>query len=363
MSLRVFGAPQRYIQGPGALAALGDTVAICGQRCLAIADAVVLGLLQDRLEEALGTLSASRFAEFRGECTAAEIERLARRAAEFGADVVLGVGGGKAIDTAKGVSLALNVPVVIMPTVASNDSPTSRLAVVYTDEHVLAEVRRMKANPAAVLVDTEVILQAPERYFVAGIGDALSKKFEIEQSFATGADNFYGARPPYLVRTIAASCYAALREHAEPALQALRTKRLNDSFEQTVEATILLSGLAFENGGLSIAHSLTRGLSSVPEVARALHGEHVAFGLLVQLVLEGRPAAFVDELRAFYLRIGLPTTLAGLGSTQDRLPVAATIAQQTWERAPYVRHLVRPVDAARIEKAVIEVDQWTAGRS
>jgi glycerol dehydrogenase len=362
MTLRVFGAPHRYIQGPGALAALGDTVALCGRRCLAIADGLVLGLLRQRLENVLGTLSLSCFAEFDGECTAAEIARLAERGVQVGADVVLGVGGGKAIDTAKGVSQALDLPVVIMPTVASNDSPTSRLAIVYTAEHVLAEVRLMKTNPAAVLVDTEIILQAPERFFVAGIGDALSKKFETEQCFMTDGNNFYGARPPYVVRSLADSCYASIRDHAESALQALREKRPCQEFEQVVEATILLSGLAFENGGLSIAHSLTRGFSTVPELARALHGEQVAFGLLVQLTLEGRPAPFIDDMLAFYGRIGLPRTLAALGSKQDCASVAAAIARQTWERAPYVRHLVRPVDAARIEQALIEVDRRSVDR-
>src|SRR5512133_1293658 len=129
--LRAFGSPHRYVQGPGALAQLGDLAASYGKRPLVIADAVVLRLLRSRLEHSLGALaSAACFAGFGGECTADEIARLSAEAKSVGADLVIGVGGGKAIDTAKGVRIGLGRPLVIVPTIASNDSPTSRLCVV-----------------------------------------------------------------------------------------------------------------------------------------------------------------------------------------------------------------------------------------
>ena len=359
--LRAFGSPHRYVQGPGALAQLGELAASYGKRPLVIADAVVLQLLRVRIEQSLGELAgATHFAEFDGECCADEIARLTTMAHAVGADLVIGVGGGKAIDTAKGVRIGLGRPLVIVPTIASNDSPTSRLCVVYTREHVLQEVRAMPVNPDLVLVDTAVIIEAPERFFVAGVGDALTKKFEAEQCFATAGNNFYKARPPYVALTLAESCYAVIRAHAEGALVAARTRQLNEDFERTVEATILLSGLAFENGGLSIAHSLTRGLSMVPEIARALHGEQVAFGLLVQLVLEERPEPFLAELLGFYARMGLPRSLAQLGYAGDVAQAAATIARGTWATAPYVRHLVKPVDEARIERAIRVADAFGA---
>lgn len=357
MTLRVFGAPHRYVQGPGALTQLGELAGLYGKRPLVIADAVVLGLLREQLKTSLGaSADAASFAEFGGECTADEIARIAAEAKRTQSDLVIGVGGGKAIDTAKGVRLELGIPVIIVPTIASNDSPTSRLSVVYTPGHVLAEVRLMATNPDAVLVDTAIIIGAPERFFVSGVGDALSKKFEAAQCFVTGGDNFYKARPPYVALTLADACYAAIRAHAEGALVAVRAKQLSEDFERTVEATILLSGLAFENGGLSIAHSLTRGLSTVPELARALHGEQVAFGLLVQLLLEERPAAFVADLVDFYARMGLPRSLAQLGYCGDPERVAAQIARHTWERAPYVCHLTKPVDPARLEQALLAAD-------
>src|SRR5690606_5711674 len=189
--LRAFGSPGRYVQGAGALGQLGALAGEHGRKPFVVADDVVLGLLRRRLEASLGALAAdTRFARFGGECTVAEIDRLAAEAAAAGADIIVGVGGGKAIDAAKGVRIARDVPLVIVPTVASNDSPTSRLVVTYTASHVLDEVRRMRTNPDIVLVDTEVLVRAPERFFVAGAGDAISKKFESAQCIATGKDNF-----------------------------------------------------------------------------------------------------------------------------------------------------------------------------
>ena len=97
---------------------------------------------------------------------------------DVGAGVVIGLGGGKALDAGKAVSLRLGVPVVTVPTVASNDSPTSRAVAMYDDEHRMASVDQLPANPHAVVVDTALIAAAPAHFLRAGIGDAVAKTFE-----------------------------------------------------------------------------------------------------------------------------------------------------------------------------------------
>lgn len=341
MTLRAFGAPGRYIQGPGALSELGALARLHGVRPFVVADAIVTDLLGARLKQELAAAERVTFASFSGECTAQDIDTLARAAREARADVVIGVGGGKAIDTAKGVRMALGAPLLIVPTIASNDSPTSRLAVLYTPDHVLSEVRLMASNPDVVLVDTAIIVQAPPRFFVAGIGDALSKKFEVEQSARAGGLNFFKARPTDLAVTIADACFRTIRAEALAAVACVSRRETSDAVERTVEATILLSGLAFESGGLSIAHSLTRGFSVVPEIARALHGEQVALGLLVQLLAEGREDAFVVDLLGFYQRLGLPRALEDFGVAGAN--VVDRIVSVSWETAPYIRNFAAPL--------------------
>ena len=63
-----------------------------------------------------------------------EIERVKKESESVKADVVVGIGGGKTLDTAKAVANKIGVPVIIVPTAASTDSPTSAMAVIYTEE-------------------------------------------------------------------------------------------------------------------------------------------------------------------------------------------------------------------------------------
>lgn len=357
--LRAFGAPCQYVQGPGAIAQLGCLASSLGaRRPLIIIDHAIQHILLPLVMQGLGNMADDAVcAVFSGECTRAEVDRLSRLAAKAKADLVVGVGGGKTIDSAKGVRIQCKQPIFIVPTIASNDSPTSRLVVLYTAEHAVDEVLRMPTNPDLVLVDTEILVKAPERFFVSGVGDALSKTFEAAQCIGSGRKNFYDAQATLLAQSISGLCYDTVREHAEGGLASVRNKQVNDDFERTVEATILLSGLAFENAGLSIAHSLTRGLSAIPELSSALHGEQVAFGLLVQLLLEGKSSSFMDDLLSFYGRMGLPKTLTELGLKGDPVPTVQLIAKITWERAPYIKAFTFPLSQDRLAAAILDVHQ------
>ena len=344
MTIRAFGGPHRYVQGPGALNELATLVPLYGRRPFIVADVAVMGALREQLKALLQPCADGlEFAEFSGECSAAQIDAMTGKANEAKSDVIVAIGGGKAIDTAKGVRIQRGGGIIVVPTVASNDAPTSRLAIIYTDDHILKEVRLMPTNPDAVVVDTSIIARAPRRFFVAGIGDALSKKFEAEQCFNSGGMNFYKARPAALAVSIANQCYQVIRRDTVASLTAVDRKEPDAAFENIVEAAILLSGLGFESGGLSIAHSLTRGFSAIPSLNGALHGEQVAFGLLTQLCLEQRSPEFLADMVAFFKTVGLPTSLKDLGFSSNTQDGIRTIAQRSIAEAPYLRQFVGTV--------------------
>lgn len=333
MDLKAIGFPSIYIQGPGALAGIADCVKNITSTpgISVIVDPFVLPLFEKLADD----VSGMKLHAFSGECTHAEIDRLVAEMRGDGCGVVIGAGGGKALDTAKVVATALDVPIVIVPTVASSDAPTSRIAAVYDENHKIIDVPRLRRNPDAIIVDTSIILSAPRRFFVAGIGDAITKKFEVAEAGAAGIPNYFDGAQTMLASSLANSCYDIIRKDSEAALSAVDAGVANDAFERMIEATVLYSGLAFEGGGLSIAHALLRGLTAFPQTGKVLHGELVSYGLLVQLALAGQPDAFLLDLKRFLLDIELPTCLADIGLVDLSESDLAKIAALTFE-APYI---------------------------
>jgi glycerol dehydrogenase len=348
----IFGSPGRYVQGPGVLDCIGAEIGKLGRSAVLVADPMVEGLIGARVHESCQAAGvAVQTLSFGGEITPGEIDRLVSSLGSSRPEVVIAAGGGKCIDAGKGVADRLGAEVASLPTIASNDAPTSHVYVLYDEEHRLLRVDRLPRNPALVLVDTAIIAKAPRILFLAGIGDALVKSFEAAQCAGSDGRNIFGSRPPTAGLILADACYRCLREHAAAALVAVERKETTEALERVVEATVLWSGLGFENGGLSIVHSMTRGLSAVPAVAGALHGLQVAYALLVQFLLEGRDAGFMDEQLAFYREIGLPTTLADLGLPHPTESDYALIAELTLQ-APHARNFQRNVGAEELAQAM-----------
>jgi glycerol dehydrogenase len=354
--IRAFGGPRLYLQGPGALRELGSVVAGIARHAAVVGDGDVLGRYGATVEQALhGANVASGSAALSGEVSDAAIAALdAALPRESGC--VVGLGGGRSIDAAKAVALRRRLPVVTVPTAASNDSPTSRIFVMYREDGALDRVEKLPRNPDAVIVDTELLLRAPPALLRAGIGDGLTKRFEAEGCAAADGLTPQGTRPLRTAGAIASLGFATLLEHAPQAMADAAAGRLTPAFEAVVEAVILMSGLGFENGGLSLAHSLTRGFTREPTVAHAPHGEQVAFGLLVQLRLTPGEEAMLGRLIPFCASLGLPTRLAGIGLARDNLAALDRVATATLA-SPHITHLFGPpLTATAIRDALLAVD-------
>lgn len=354
--MMIFGSPRRYIQGADVRHRLGEELKRLGGPAILLADRDVTAIIgADCAASAAAAGVSLTPVLFGGEVTWAEVNRLKARLAGQPPAIVVAAGGGKTIDTGKLLSREIGAAMVTMPTVASNDSPTSHVIVVYDESHKLIGVERLAANPELVLVDTAIIAGAPAILLSAGIGDALVKRFEVEQCFNTGGTNMFGGSPPPLTAlALARTCYDTIRAHSVAALAAVARKEVTPALEHVVEASVLMSGLAFESGGLSICHAMTRGLSAVKGPAEALHGLQVAYGLLVQLQLEGRDRAFIDDMRGFFRATGLPLSLASLNFTggSNEIAVIADLTAQ----APHMKHFERALTADDLIAAIRAVE-------
>jgi glycerol dehydrogenase len=314
--LSVFCSPGRYTQGRGATTALGREMKSLGLEgpALVIAGKTVIGQLasiwKSSLDEAGIHHEIHRFA---GECSTVEIERVKAAARQYQIRTIIGAGGGKVLDTARASAADLGLPVVNCPTVASSDAPCSALSVIYTEEGVFEQYRFYRKNPDLVLVDTQVIARAPARLLTAGMGDALATWFEAKTCVAGFVQNMRGGASTASALALAELCYRILLADGSAALQAVSAQAVTPALERLIEANTLLSGLGFESSGLAAAHAIHNGLTTAPETHQFFHGEKVAFGLLVQLVLEGAPRFSMEEVLGFSSSVGLPLTLADIG--------------------------------------------------
>jgi glycerol dehydrogenase len=326
---------------------------------LIVAGKSAIGLLSEKWQR---SLSQAGFAfavhAFGGECSVSEIERLKAAARQNGARVIIGAGGGKVLDTARAAAADLRLPVVNCPTVASSDAPCSALSVIYTDEGVFQEYRIYGRNPDLVLVDTQVIAQSPPRLLVAGMGDALATWFEARTCADGNVRNMRGGASTRSALALAELCYRTLLSDGADALSAVREKVVTPALERVVEANTLLSGLGFESSGLAAAHAIHNGLTAAPQSHMFFHGEKVAFGVLVQLVLEGKSRSVMNQVLEFSTEVSLPITLADIGLMEvssdmlDQIAARSIAKGETMHNEPFEVRAEMVVDAIRAADAV-----------
>lgn len=356
--VKTMGFPGRYEQGPGALKQLGRVLTDMGRsRPLVLCDEFVARHLWPQVGTALQAHGFDPLhIEFPGECTRAAIAQLSEQALVHSPDTIVALGGGKTIDTAKGLAVNLDVPIIVCPTIASSDAPTSRLIVLYDDNHKVVGVEFLKMNPSAVIVDTQVIVQAPARFFAAGIGDAISKKFEAHQCFSAGGNNSFGTPALHTALMLTNMVFDTLMQYGVSAYQAVCRKEVNDDVERVVEGTVLISGVGFESGGLSLSHALVRGLTAIPAMASMLHGELVAFGTLVQMAVEGRPVEEIDQVARLLRDVKLPVTFAELGQNAPFTTAQINTMVEATLSAAYAKNMNPPLNYERLVNGLAAAD-------
>jgi len=356
---RIFRAPAFYIQGSGALSQLGEKAATLGRSVVAICDSAVLPLVEKDLVETLNRQDISpTVIPFDGAVTHREMDRLAELVRAKGGEVVVGIGGGRTLDVAKGASRRTGLPFVSVPTVASTDAPSTRGIVIYDDQHTMIAVEQMDENPAFVIVDTAIIAKAPARLLLGGIGDALTAKFEAEGAWKGTGLSKQGTRPLKTGVMLADICYRMLLEHAPGAMRVAGTGEVTPDLEAVVEAILWLSAVAFENTGLSVAHAVATELGAIEPVRKqSLHGEHAAYGTLVQALAEGRTEDELETLFSFYDEIGMPRRLSALGLPEAGEAAIDSLAARC-AKSPFLVNQERMLDANDLAAAFRAVENY-----
>ena len=295
---------------------------------------------------------------FGGACTEAAMEHLSAQLAPMQPDFLVGMGGGKAIDTAKGVAHRLHIPLVSVPTLVSNCAPITALSVVYREDGPFDRFIFYDAPPALTLIDLSVAAAAPARFFRAGLGDTLAK--HLESTFSARRDRL-GKELDHMSAmgvALSSTCYDPILAYGRAALDEVLRAEAGPAMEICARSVIVSAGLvsllADDSYNCALAHAVCYGLQLFPHVEEQfLHGDLVAYGALVQLVLDGQLDR-ARELRAFLVSLGTPVTLAQMNVPLERAALADTLREAT--TGPDMAHIPYPLTPDMVFDAMARVE-------
>ena len=347
-------APAQVVRGDGILASQGATIAALGQRPLVVGGTHSLPRIQPLLTALEQAQLAVQSATYGRDCSEATLARLQGIAQTHQADVVIGVGGGKALDTAKLLAYQLRCPVVTIPTSGATCAAWTALSNVYSEAGAFRYDVALAKCPDLLILDYALIRTAPRRTLVAGIGDGLAKWYEASVSSGDSHQTLVisAVQQGRVLRDILfQKTPAALRDWGGP------------EWREVVDATVLLAGVIGGVGGAQCrtvaAHAVHNGLTQLPACHEALHGEKVAYGILVQLRLEemgGKSSlatAARQQLLQFYRATGLPKTLADLGLAEATLADLQRAAAFACREGSDIHHLPFTVSPDALMAAMV----------
>ena len=352
-------APTQVLRG--SLAASGNAIASFGKRPLVIGGKETLAVVKSPLEKVFQSQELTAQEEcYTPDCSENSLAHLQTAVQQHQADFIIGVGGGKALDTAKLVAHRCQLPIVTIPTSGATCAAWTGLSNVYSDAGAFQYDVPLPHCPDLLILDYDLIQLAPQRTLIAGIGDAIAKWYEASVSSGHSSDTL----------TIAAVQQArVLRDLLLQKSVAAIQEPGGQTWKEVVDATVLLAGVIGGLGGANCrtvaAHAVHNGLTHIPAAHRILHGEKVAYGILVQLRLEEMIAGnqlaltYRQQLLKFYGEIGLPKSLNDLGLSQITLAELQQAAEITCQPNSDIHRLPFSVSPEQLMAAMVSTVQET----
>lgn len=352
--LRAMREPLKYVQGRDALYKFYEEMGYMGKKWLFVCSNSGYKTCHDKIEQSFGDRDDYRRYEiFGGVSSNSEINKMRAIIREDCIETVVAVGGGSAVDTAKASAYYEGKHIVIIPTVAATDAPCTGLSVIYNDDGSFDKYLFYPTNPDAVIVDCTVIANAPVKFLIAGMGDALGTYFEGRASIRTESASLEGTGITRAGQALAKLCYETLRDYGSQAIEACKAHVVTPALENIIEANVYLSGVGADNVNCAAAHSFYNGVTGAVE-KHADHGCCVALGTLVQLILEGVSKEEFDDVQGFCREVGLPITLEEIGVTT--LEQVKKIAENACAPGETIHNLAGDVTPIEMYDAIIHAD-------
>ncbi|WP_196594326.1 iron-containing alcohol dehydrogenase family protein [Pectinatus sottacetonis] len=354
----------QYSVGPECYDEIGQIMKYFGRKVTIIGGKTALQKAEPDLLSAIQKAGLIHLATvwYGGNSTETNVQRMIDNEHVKKADIIFGVGGGRAIDTAKAAADTLNKAYFSFPTVASNCAPTSAISVLYNDDGSLSRYYFPKQCPLHVFINTKIIADSPKELLWAGIGDALSKECEVE--LAVRNKNIF--HTPLIGYKAATACTRPLLEYGQAALEAISKKQPSYEFTQVVLDIIISTGIASNltcsavNNKIeyyynsSLAHCFYNSYMVLPQGHDYRHGAVVAYGVLVLLTYDGQ-TDLRNKIAAFNKKLALPVTLAEVG-IKDKTEVDTIVDKapeiNEWNYVPY------EMNKNKYKQAILAVDEY-----
>lgn len=229
------------------------------------------------------------------------------------ADMVFAIGGGRSLDTSKTLCDIISKPLFAFPTLASNCASVTSLSVMYHNDDSFKDLYSQNRPPIHTFINTEVILHSPERFFIAGIGDASSKQYETIFSTRNQSLDYKN----FLGYEIIKECTNDIMKYSLEAYNDFKNKKITDNLNRIILHIIYTTGLTSvmmrDDFHISLPHAIYNGLTKIKRIGETFfHGELVAYGVLLLLIMDKQLDKF-EKAFNFNKTLSLPTSIKKLG--------------------------------------------------
>lgn len=332
-----------YSIGNSVYEKIGEICSAAGNKIVCIGGKTAMSKARELIISALdGTeLEILDWIWYGGEASWENVDELEKCQAVKDADMIFGIGGGKALDTAKVLAYKVGKPVFTFPTIASNCAGTTAVSIMYNSDGSFKEPYFFPSPAKHCFINTAVIAESPKKYLWAGIGDTYAKYFEAQMS-SRGEDLVHYHA---LGVTVSELCLTPLLKYGKKALEDFEKGVSSFELEQAVLSVVVTTGIAsilltaehIIDYNTGLAHAVFYALTSYPHIEeRHLHGEVVGYGVLILLLVDGNNEMF-NTMFDFNKSIGLPTCLADIEMSTDDLDklVPAVCKMKDIDHNPY----------------------------
>jgi len=254
-------------------------------------------------------------------------------------DAVVAIGGGRVLDTAKYAATRVGLPMVAVATNLAHDGIASPVSILGDGAH---RGSYGVALPIGIVVDLDLVRRAPDRYTVAGVGDALSNLSALADWHLS--HDVTGEPVDGLANTLARTAAEGLLYRSDGIE--------SDGFLSSLAEALVLSGLAMAVSGTSrpcsgACHELSHAIDRLFPDKAVSHGEQVGMGAVFASYLRG-DEALMAQLAMLLRRHGLPVVPQDMGLDLEEFAQAVVFAPQTRPgRYTILEHLDMDLDQAR----------------